>query len=98
PRALRSCPTTTLFRSRGELLRRVAPRGRARAGVQQDPALVRGDAVRAQQRRGLLERRRPDAEADAVVGDAIADARDEVELTLHQDRKSTRLNSSHVKI
>src|SRR5699024_11256470 len=81
------CPYTTLFRSRGEAVRRgcneLAAGGEAAAGMAVPDLL--GQNMQ---------------EADAVIDRALADVvgRKEAVDVVGPDRKSTRLNSSHVSI
>src|SRR5690606_41803037 len=84
-------PYTTLFRSRAEL-----PDGVARHDLR-DPGIVRaqrgGETIGSRIRQFLEGLAARSDEVDLDTGDLVDVADDGV-----QDRKSTRLNSSHVKI
>src|SRR5690606_41965249 len=86
-------PYTTLFRSGGEA---VAVR------VHPEDALVlgptRGEDELAREAAGAPGERTEQRVRDAMRGDAHLVLSDEEALLIDRDRKSTRLNSSHVKI
>src|SRR5690606_40614691 len=79
-------PYTTLFRSRGEHGRMLAHV----MGPVDDGVLEPGEVAGEQRARGFLE-------PPGVAGDGVHEAIGRF-LPLATDRKSTRLNSSHVKI
>src|SRR5690606_42005899 len=84
-------PYTTLFRSQRRLETLVAPRAGGLVGMALDVA----DAGMAQRHQVLGDLAAGAEVVDAHVRQVVAEAR---RGQGHQDRKSTRLNSSHVKI